>query len=260
VSIQPEVRGANCTIERMASQSLSLTRLYIECRIFGKVGLLIIFQPSKRVISCMSALPDGTYLIINGGQQGRAGFGPATNPNHNAVLYDPSKPVNQRMTVMANIPIDRLYHSEAILLQDGRILVSGSDPEDDRFVQEYRVEVFVPPYLLSGLARPTFNVSSTDWAYGQSVTITVTSSNTANMKASLLGAEASTHGNNMGQRTLFPEFSCSGNTCTIIALQTRISVRPGGSTRPARRPHPLHINIREDRWRSRESWELAKFR
>jgi hypothetical protein len=133
----------------------------------------------------MTALPDGTYLILNGGQQGRAGFGLATNPNLNAVLYDPSQPVNQRMSVMANTTVDRLYHSEAILLQDGRVLVSGSDPEDTRFPQEYRVEVFVPPYLLSGDARPTFNVSNTDWAYGQSVTITVTSGNTANMRASL---------------------------------------------------------------------------
>jgi hypothetical protein len=37
----------------------------------------------------MTALRDGTYLILNGGQQGRAEFGLATNPNHNAVLYDP---------------------------------------------------------------------------------------------------------------------------------------------------------------------------
>lgn len=175
----------------------------------------------------MTALPDGTYLILNGGQQGRAGFGLATNPNRNAVLYDPSKPVNQRMSVMANTTIDRLYHSEAILLQDGRVLVSGSDPEDDRFVQEYRVEVFVPPYLLSGLARPTFNVLSTDWAYGQFVTITVTSGNIANMKASLLGAEASTHGNSMGARTLFPAFSCSGNTCTITAPPNSHVCPPG---------------------------------
>jgi hypothetical protein len=28
---------------------------------------------------------------------------------------------------------------------------------------------------------------------------------------------SSTHGNSMGQRTLFPAFSCSGNTCTITA-------------------------------------------
>jgi hypothetical protein len=56
-------------------------------------------------------------------------------------------------------------------------------------VQEYRVEVFVPPYLLSGLAQQTFNASSTDWAYGQSATINFAFGNIVNMKASLLFAQ-----------------------------------------------------------------------
>ena len=128
---------------------------------------------------------------------------------------------------MANTTIDRLYHSEAILLQDGRVLVSGSDPEDTRFVQEYRVEVFVPPYLLSGLPRPSFTVKNKDWTYGQSITVIVTSGNTGNMRASLLGAESSTHGNSMGQRTIFPDISCSGNTCTIIAPPNSHICPPG---------------------------------
>ena len=165
----------------------------------------------------MTALPDGTYLILNGGQQGRAGFGLAVSPNHNAVLYDPSKPLHSRMSVMANTTIDRLYHSEAILLQDGRVLVSGSDPEDERFVQEYRVEVFVPPYLLSERQQPTYSITNKDWAYGESITITLTSVTSDNIRASLLGAESSTHGNSMGQRTIFPAISCGGNTCTITA-------------------------------------------
>jgi hypothetical protein len=178
----------------------------------------------------MTAPPDGTYLILNGGQQGHAGFGLAANPNHNAVLYDPSQPVNQRMSVEANTAIDRLYDSEAILLQGDRVVASGSDSEDDRFVQEYRVEAFVPPHLMSGAARPTFNLSNTDWSYGQAATITVISGNTANMKASLLGAEASMHGNSMGQRTLFPAFSCFGNTCTITAPpDSHICPRVGSS-------------------------------
>ena len=52
---------------------------------------------------------------------------------------------------MANTTVARLYHSEANLLPDGRVLVSGSDPEDGVNPEEYRVEVFKPPYLLSGL-------------------------------------------------------------------------------------------------------------
>jgi hypothetical protein len=192
VSISPEVPNANWTIERM---------------------------PSRRVMSCMAALPDGTYLILNGARQGRAGFGLATSPNLNAVLYDPSKPINQRMSIMANSTIARLYHSEASLLDDGRVLVTGSDPEDERFPQEYRVEVFVPPYLLKGNTQPTFTISGNDFAYGESFTINVNlfQGTTSTMKISLMASVSSTHGNSMGQRTIFPAFTCAGTTCTVTA-------------------------------------------
>lgn len=60
---------------------------------------------------------------------------------------------------------------------DGRVLVSGSDPtceltlgdvlEDTAdFPEEFRVEVFTPPHLLSGLPRPTFTLTNTDLLYG----------------------------------------------------------------------------------------------
>ena len=182
----------------------------------------------------MVALPDGTYLILNGAQQGFAGFGLATEPNHNAVLYDPTKEVHARMTVMANTTIDRLYHSEATLLADGRVLVSGSDPEDVRFEQEYRVETYTPPYLMGGRAttRPTFTLNNfTDWSYGQTVQLTVSVHNsntgTGGIKVSLLGAVSSTHGNSMGQRTIFPAVSCSGSLCTVTAPPNAHVCPPG---------------------------------
>ncbi|KFY88681.1 hypothetical protein V498_06696 [Pseudogymnoascus sp. VKM F-4517 (FW-2822)] len=174
-------------------------------------------MPSKRVMSCMTALPDGTYLILNGAKVGVAGFGLASDANHNAILYDPSKPINSRMSIMANSTIDRFYHSEAILLQDGRVLVTGSDPETDGLLQELRYEAFIPPYLKTGRPVPSFTIADKDWGYGDTVTVTITLRSGGTPKFSLLGAESSTHGNSMGQRTIFPAFSCSGNTCTITA-------------------------------------------
>ncbi|KAL8933372.1 MAG: hypothetical protein Q9216_006399 [Gyalolechia sp. 2 TL-2023] len=184
-------------------------------------------MPSQRVMPCMTALPDGTLMILNGAFQGAAGFGLAVGPNRNAVLYDPSKPVNQRMSVMANTTIARMYHSEAILMQDGRVLVSGSDPQDGRNPQEYRVEVFVPPYLLQGRARPSFTIANKNWAYGASIPISVTLRNGGPARVSLMGAESSTHGNSMGQRTLFPAVSCAGATCTITSPPNGRVAPPG---------------------------------
>ncbi|KAF1964882.1 copper radical oxidase [Bimuria novae-zelandiae CBS 107.79] len=199
VTIAPDVPNANWTLERM---------------------------PSKRVLSCIAALPDGTYLIINGAHQGQAGFGLATDPNLNAVLYDPSRPLYNRFTVLANTTVARMYHSEAVLMDDGRVLISGSDPEDDRFPQEYKVEVFIPPYLMDNPVQPVVTISTaqSDWAYGGLYTFTV---NQPITKVSLLGAVGSTHGNSMGQRTLFPAFVCSGNSCTVTAPPDAHTCPPG---------------------------------
>ncbi|KAG6333260.1 hypothetical protein ID866_5832, partial [Astraeus odoratus] len=98
ISIAPEAPNPTWTIERM---------------------------PSKRVMPCMVTLPDGTYMILNGAHQGVAGFKLASDPNFNAVLYDPSKLVNQRMSILNSTIVARMYHSEATLLPDGRVLVSG---------------------------------------------------------------------------------------------------------------------------------------
>lgn len=89
----------------------------------------------------MVALPDGTILIVNGAQQGKAGFGSATQPNLNAVLYNPSLSFGSRFSILNSTTIPRMYHSEATLLPDARVLISGSDPLDKRFPEEYRVEV-----------------------------------------------------------------------------------------------------------------------
>ncbi|KAF8577851.1 copper radical oxidase [Ramaria rubella] len=193
VLIQPEAENATWILERM---------------------------PFKRVMTCMTALPDGTYLITNGANQGVAGFGLATDPELTALLYDPTLAIGQRISILNTTIVARLYHSESILLQDGRVLISGSDPNPDGgpFPEEYRIEVYVPPYLASGQIQPTFNVTETDWQYGQQYQITnVVTHQNAGTRISLLAAVSSTHGNSFGQRTLFPDFTCAGSTCTITA-------------------------------------------
>lgn len=185
-------------------------------------------MPSPRVISCMSPLPDGTFLILNGAKHGVAGFGLAEDPNLNALLYDPTKAIGHRISVMSNTTVARMYHSEAITLLDGRVLVSGSDPEDGKNPQEYRVETFTPPYLKSGKPRPTFTMTNKDWNYGQSVTFTLgAAARNGGIKASLLGSVSSTHGNSMGARTLFPAVSCAGTTCTVTAPPSAHIAPPG---------------------------------
>lgn len=75
-------------------------------------------------------LPDGTVLWVNGANRGAQGFLLAENPTQAALLYDPSKPLRQRWIQLASSSIPRLYHSVALLLLDGTVLITGSNPNE----------------------------------------------------------------------------------------------------------------------------------
>ncbi|KAH8839061.1 hypothetical protein MCOR27_010609 [Pyricularia oryzae] len=201
VSIYPEAANPEWVIERM---------------------------PSFRVMPCMASLPDGTYFIGNGALHGVAGFGLGVGPNLNSLLYDPEKPVGSRITVAANTTIARMYHSEALTLLDGRVLISGSDPEDGVNPQEYRTETYTPPYLLSGKPRPSFTIVNKDWGYGANVAFSLGSAaRNGAITVTLLGAVSSTHGNSMGARTLMPAVTCTGTSCTVQAPPNAHVCPPG---------------------------------
>ncbi|KAN0132716.1 hypothetical protein V8E53_009387, partial [Lactarius tabidus] len=205
VSIQPEAENPTWVIERM---------------------------PSRRVMPCMVSLPDGTFMIMNGAQQGIAGFDDAENPNLSALLYDPSQPVNARVSVLNNTSIARMYHSEATLLQDGRVLVSGSDPNpngEQTFPEELRIEVYIPPYLNQGHKPPVVTIPNTDWAHDvqYQINIQLFQGQTSGMRVSLVLVTASTHGNTMGGRVIFPAFQCSGNACHVTAPPNPWIAPPG---------------------------------
>lgn len=85
--------------------------------------------------------------------------------------------------------------------------------------QEYRNEVFIPPYLMGNPKRPVMTLTTLDWKYGQAITFNIKAGSGAATKhrISLIGAVGSTHGSSMGQRTHFPKTVCSTTKCTVTA-------------------------------------------
>lgn len=119
-------------------------------------------MPEGRGMVEGTLLPDGTVLWLNGGNRGAQGFELMANPTLEALLYDPSKPKGQRWTTLARSNIPRLYHSVAVLMPDGTVMVTGSNPvempklqpdQKDPYVTEYRVETFIPPYRQGGINK-----------------------------------------------------------------------------------------------------------
>lgn len=120
--------------------------------------------PQGRTMLDNILLPDGTILFLNGAHIGSQGFGLADDPLLQVLIYEPFAPLGRRWTTGANSTIPRLYHSIAMLLLDGSVLVAGSNPnempvvEDDRssssdggkfFQTEFRTERYFPLYFSS---------------------------------------------------------------------------------------------------------------
>ncbi|KAG1370051.1 putative Aldehyde oxidase GLOX1 [Cocos nucifera] len=109
-------------------------------------------MPGPRVMNDMLILPTGHILIINGAKQGCAGWQMATRASYHPYLYEPKETVGKRFSVLNSTGIARMYHSSAIVLPDGRILVAGSNPYRRytfgvAYPTELRVEAFTPYYM-----------------------------------------------------------------------------------------------------------------
>ncbi|KAL2318830.1 hypothetical protein Fmac_032706 [Flemingia macrophylla] len=140
-------------------------------------------MPGARLMSDMVILPNGNVLIINGAGSGSAGWEFGRDPLLTPFLYNPNKPTGSRFETLTGSNTPRMYHSTAVLLRDGRVLVAGSNPHvgynfsNVLFPTELSVEAFHPPYLDAAFddVRPriTFPESGIRVAFGQKVRVRV---------------------------------------------------------------------------------------
>ncbi|KAK3037502.1 LOW QUALITY PROTEIN: hypothetical protein RJ639_030310 [Escallonia herrerae] len=87
-------------------------------------------MPGPRLMNDMLILPTGDILIINGVKRGCAGWNSAASPSLQPYLYKQSKKHGKRFSILKSTKIARMYHSSAILLPDGRVLVAGGNPNN----------------------------------------------------------------------------------------------------------------------------------
>lgn len=173
-------------------------------------------MPEGRGMVEGTLLPDGTVIWLNGGSKGAQGFGLCTDPAFEGLLYSPDKPLGQRWESLASSTIPRLYHSAALLLLDGTMMVAGSNPVEmpvldadpqNPYITEFRVENYVPPYLQGENAnrRPTGVSISSQNLKPDGSTFTVSFTAPANAKVAtviLYHGGFVTHSVHMGHRMI----------------------------------------------------------
>lgn len=206
--------------------------------------------PQGRSMGQFIHLPDATMVIVNGANKGTAGYanltfntiqvngktvvteGLSQDPTYTPVIYDPSKPLGQRLTQagLGSSTIARLYHSSAVLLADGSVMVAGSNPHQDvsidmptgttpqAFNTTYEIEKWYPPYWDQPRPYPQGMPSSIPYG-GSPFNITVNGTymgNSANAKAAntkfaIIRPGFSTHAMNMGQRAVYLDYTYTVN-------------------------------------------------
>jgi hypothetical protein len=170
----------------------------------------------------LTLLPDGQVLVTGGGDTTDAvGVDGAIGP---AELWSP---LTKSWTTLAAMQTPRLYHSIALLLPDGRVLVGGGG----RFngpaaaTDQTSIEIFSPPYLFKG-ARPVITTAPATTSYG--ATMMVPTPDAARIESVALVKPGSvTHSFNADQRYVPLSFTTSGTALTVHAPANANLAPPG---------------------------------
>ena len=170
-------------------------------------------MPLARVMGDMTLLPNGNVLLINGAGVGTAGWEMGDKPVLNPVLYRPDNKNGLRFELQNPSNIPRMYHSTAVLLSDGRVLVGGSNTHSGyvftgvKFPTELSLEAFSPSYSDKPDLRPKIisPASQTELKYLQKFKIQFQIKGVINknsVKTTIVSPSFASHSFSMNQRLL----------------------------------------------------------
>lgn len=136
-------------------------------------------------------------------------------------MYDPTKPIGQRWSTVADSKIWRLYHSEAFLTTNADVFVSGSDT-----TAEHRIQIYSPDYLHTNKPRPVIESANATIGYSQRFNISF-SGVTSLDRVVLNRLVGSTHGVHADQRQLVLDCTVGNATATCLSPPNNYVAPPG---------------------------------
>ena len=168
-------------------------------------------------------LADGTVLATGGTIGGTVVSPDLSNAVLPSEIWNPATGV---WTTVASLPHQRLYHSTATLLPDGRVLTAGGITGTSSAVFK-DAEFYSPSYLFNG-PQPVIASAPTNVTYGQTFSVvTPDAANIANVN--WIRLSSTTHAFNMNQRFMHVSFSQSadGTGLTVTAPSNPNICPPG---------------------------------
>ncbi len=175
-------------------------------------------------------LADGKVLVTGGTNATGFNNAPTSAAVLAAELWDPA---TEQWKTLARMTHNRLYHSTALLLPDGRVLSAGSgQPAATGLTDDYTAEIYTPPYLFkadgTAATRPTITQAPTLVSYGQSFTVE-TPTPSAVSKVTWISLGSVTHAFNQNQRGLPLAFSVvTGSAAISVTAPALAALAPPG--------------------------------
>jgi hypothetical protein len=154
-------------------------------------------------------LPSGQVIIFGGN---------VLKSITSTAVYSPESfdPVTETWTELPAATVPRLYHSVALLLQDGRVWTASTTV--NAYTKELRTEIFSPGYVSE--TRPTILPTLTGGAYGNAITISTPDAADIT-KVSLLRVSSTTHHYNTDQRLIW--LGIKSKTATSVTVEAPIN-------------------------------------
>ncbi len=169
----------------------------------------------------LTLLPDGTVLASGGGTRSDG-----VDIARSVLPAEIWNPDTETWTTAASLQNGRLYHSTALLLPDGRVLMAGGGQlPGSSAVNQRNAEIYSPPYLFKG-PRPTIGSSPSTMTYGTSFNVS-TPDAARIAKVSLIRSPSVTHAIDMNQRFQFLPFTAGAGSLTVQAPANANLAPPG---------------------------------
>lgn len=179
----------------------------------------------------LTILADGQVLVTGGNSNSNSRQGEAGSQfdlNTSVYAAEIWNPTTGQWKLQASMAKPRQYHSTALLIPDGRVVVAGGICTPCQ--KEQNAEIFSPPYLFNTdgtpAERPDITSAPASTGYKEQFTVTL-SKQSSIVKAHLIKLGSVTHATNFDQRLVPLSFTQADTTLNITAPDNNNIAPPG---------------------------------